>query len=240
MNHTTRRHERVPERADAIRSRRQDNSPQPLATTRGGSRRGRLAFTLALAVVVAGLAFLRLAPGASPSEILVHPTVGALPGLGLGNLPIPSIGAATPAEDESGELREPVSPFDTDVPAIARLDADLLLAVQSAARDAAADGVPMHVTSGWRSSAYQQRLLDEAIDEYGSLQEALRYVATPEVSAHVTGDAVDIGPTEADDWLQRHGARYGLCQVYANEIWHFELRTTPGGRCPRMVADASQ
>lgn len=96
----------------------------------------------------------------------------------------------------------------------------------------------MVITSGWRSRAHQ-RLFAEAVSRYGGEQEALRYVSTPDTSAHVTGDAVDIGPTDADDWLSRHGADYGLCQVFANEIWHFELATTPGGSCPDMLPDSS-
>ena len=28
-------------------------------------------------------------------------------------------------------------------------------------------------------------------------------------------------PTDADDWLIQHGSDYGLCQTYANEMWHF-------------------
>jgi zinc D-Ala-D-Ala carboxypeptidase len=131
------------------------------------------------------------------------------------------------------------SPFDTSRPTIHHLDPDLLEAVQAAARDAQDDGVPMAVTSGWRSRAHQQRLLDEAVRKYGSEEEALRYVSTPDRSAHVTGDAVDIGPTEADDWLSRHGTDYGLCQVFANEAWHFELATSPGGECPSMYPDSS-
>jgi LAS superfamily LD-carboxypeptidase LdcB len=95
------------------------------------------------------------------------------------------------------------------------------------------------VTSGRRSAAYQQELLDEAVRRYGSLGEALRYVASPDTSSHVTGDAVDLGPTQADDWLIRHGADYGLCQTYANEMWHFELATAPGGTCPAPRPDAA-
>ena len=63
-------------------------------------------------------------------------------------------------------------------------------------------------------------------------------MATPETSSHVSGDAVDIGPSAARSWLSAHGAGYGLCQVYRNEPWHYELR--PGSSdfgCPRMYAD---
>ena len=64
-------------------------------------------------------------------------------------------------------------------------------------------------------------------------------MSTPELSRHVTGDAVDIGYTDADSWLSQHGARYGLCQIYANEMWHFELATDPGGVCPEQKLDAA-
>lgn len=119
------------------------------------------------------------------------------------------------------------------------LDPDLRDAVRAARRDAAAEGVTMRITSGWRSRAHQQRLFDEAVETYGSVEEARRYVATPDSSAHVTGDAVDIGPTNASVWLGEHGSAYGLCQVFANEIWHFELATDPGGECPEMLPDGS-
>ena len=54
--------------------------------------------------------------------------------------------------------------------------------------------------------------------------EAARWVATPATSAHVSGDAVDIGHADAAAWLSKHGAEYGLCQIYRNEPWHYELR----------------
>ena len=54
----------------------------------------------------------------------------------------------------------------------------------------------------------------------------------------MSGDAVDIGPFEATTWLSEHGARYGLCQIYRNESWHFELRPDAvDSGCPRMYAD---
>lgn len=132
-----------------------------------------------------------------------------------------------------------ISLYDDGHAAIRGLDPDLLTAVRNAAADARRAGVELTVTSGWRSREHQQRLLDEAVREYGSLDEARRFVNTPDKSAHVTGKAIDIGPTAAADWLIRHGADYGLCQAYANEMWHFELLTTPGGRCPAPLSDAT-
>src|SRR6185436_13911964 len=94
------------------------------------------------------------------------------------------------------------------------------------------------VNSGWRSAAYEDQLRREAVAKYGSEQEAARWVATGTTSPHVRGEAVDVGPPAADDWLAQHGAAYGLCQIYANEAWHYELRAhaaTDG--CPQMYAD---
>ena len=133
----------------------------------------------------------------------------------------------------------PSGPLDISRPTVDNLDPDLLGAFQAAARDAMHDGVRIVVTSGWRSPAHQQRLFAEAVIKYGSEEEATRWVSTAETSAHVTGDAVDIGPTAAADWLSQHGADYGLCQVFANETWHYELATTPGGQCPEMLPDSS-
>ena len=33
-----------------------------------------------------------------------------------------------------------------------------------------------------------------------------------------------VGPSSAAAWLSVHGAPYGLCQIYRNEPWHYELR----------------
>jgi D-alanyl-D-alanine carboxypeptidase len=127
---------------------------------------------------------------------------------------------------------------DDERPTITGLDPALAAAVRRATADAAEDGIELRITSGRRSRAYQQRLLDDAIDSYGEA-EARRRVATPDRSRHVTGDAVDVGPTDAAYWLAEHGPAYGLCQVYANEIWHYELLATPGGECPPMRPDSS-
>jgi zinc D-Ala-D-Ala carboxypeptidase len=97
----------------------------------------------------------------------------------------------------------------------------------------------MTITSGWRSPEFQQRLLDRAIQTYGSYAVARRYVQTPAASKHVTGQAVDVGGQGADQWLIANGSRFGLCQIYANELWHFELATDAAGGCPALLPNAA-
>lgn len=132
-----------------------------------------------------------------------------------------------------------LTPFDVQNPAINRLDPRLLTAIQNAATAAAAEGITMTVTSGWRSAQFQQSLLDDAVQTYGSLAAAREYVQTPAASRHVTGEAVDIGGVGADQWLIANGPRFGLCQIYANELWHFELVADPGGHCPPLLPNAA-
>jgi zinc D-Ala-D-Ala carboxypeptidase len=146
-------------------------------------------------------------------------------------------GALTEAD---GALPDGVTVFDDEHPGVANLDPDLLQALREAAADAADDGIEFQVNSGWRSPEYQEQLFREAVSEYGSEEEAARWVATANTSAHVSGDAVDIGPFDAAAWLFEHGAHYGLCQVYRNEPWHYELRPEATSRgCPRMYADST-
>lgn len=144
-------------------------------------------------------------------------------------------------DEADGVLPAGVTVFDDTYPAVTNLESDLLLALRQAAADAANDGVEFYINSGWRSPEYQDQLLNEAVFTYGSDDEAARWVATAETSPHVSGDAVDIGYDAAAAWLSMHGAEYGLCQIYVNEPWHFELRPDAiDGGCPRMYADPTE
>lgn len=154
---------------------------------------------------------------------------------------MPRVAGAPRLLGDSGNVPDNVSVSDTKLPAVVRLDPALLSALRRAATDAKADGVRFVVNSGWRSAEYQARLLREAVKEYGSEAEAARWVATPQTSPHVSGDAVDLGPVKATTWLAEHGARYGLCRVYVNEPWHFELRPdAPERGCPPRYADPTE
>jgi zinc D-Ala-D-Ala carboxypeptidase len=143
--------------------------------------------------------------------------------------------------EADGVVPDGVTVFDDEIPAVANLDPALLGALRQAATDAADDGVEFYVDSGWRSPEYQEQLLHEAVSKYGSEEEAARWVASADTSAHVSGDAVDIGHSDATAWLSEHGAAYGLCQIYRNEPWHYELRPEAIDHgCPPMYADPTQ
>lgn len=203
--------------------------PAPAPTSRPRRRPTVLVLAagalLATAVLVTGMPSSPLDAGhaqASPVSV---------PGSGTANLPAVSVTTGPTVR----------TAFDARTPEILNLDGELRDALRSAAVDAAADGVIVVLNSGWRSAERQEELFRQAVDDHGSLREAARWVATPETSPHVSGDAVDLGGAGVTAWFARHGAGYGLCQTYRNEPWHWELRpeaVTEG--CPPMYADPSQ
>ncbi len=156
-----------------------------------------------------------------------------------GELPRPPRASQQGALDiADGEVPNGVTVFDDQFPAVAELDPALLSALRGAARSAARDGIEVYVDSGWRSRSYQEQLFRDAVAKYGSAQRAARWVAAPGTSAHEAGKAVDLGPSGATAWLSEHGAAYGLCQIYRNEPWHYELRSDAEAHgCPAMYAD---
>jgi hypothetical protein len=178
--------------------------------------------------VVTAAAAVAFALAAGAPQAAAEPQVG----------PVDNTAAIDPGD---GSLPDgaALTPFDVQDPAIGRLDPRLLTAIQNAATAAAADGVTMTITSGWRTPQFQQQLLDNAVATYGSLAAARQYVQTPEASKHVIGQAVDVGGAGADRWLIANGSRFGLCQIYANELWHFELATDALGNCPPLLPNAA-
>jgi hypothetical protein len=154
-----------------------------------------------------------------------------VPGEPPGRLQSRTLGAA------DGEVADGTTVL-ADVPAVTKLDSALRAALRLAADDASAMGVELGVNSGWRSYAYQEQLFEQAVAEHGSAASAERWVARPGTSVHEAGDAVDIGPSSATTWLARHGASFGLCQVYDNEPWHYELHLEAvDNGCPTTYAD---
>ena len=198
---------------------------EPARTTTRRIPRTRLAGLLVvIAAVGAVLGYQSLASstGASPTDVLRSGHRGAL-------------------GEAGGAVPEGATVFDDEIPGVANLDPALLAALRQAATGAADDGVEFVVDSGWRSPEYQEQLLRDAVARYGSEAEAARWVAAPDRSAHVSGGAVDIRPSNATAWLSEHGAAYGLCPIYGNEPWHYELRPEAIDHgCPPMYADPTQ
>jgi hypothetical protein len=207
---------------------------KPARTTTRRTRRVRVAGLLVVSAALIGvLGYQWLAPSSSSatSSIAAEPR---------GHRPHDSLhgdrhGGLSEAD---GVVPDGVTVFDDEFPAVANLDPALLGALRQAATDAAGDEVEFYVNSGWRSPEYQEQLLREAVSKYGSEEEAARWVATADTSVHVSGDAVDIGHSDATVWLSGHGAEYGLCQTYSNEPWHYELRPEAIDHgCPPKYAD---
>lgn len=215
-----------------------------------------------LIVVAGSAAGLGLAPRVSSTPMtaprVLSPAVTAAPP--VSSPATTALPGAVPGGDQRGELAAPsgalpggrgvafgaadgVLPtgttiLDDDLSGVAKLDPALLDAVVRASTDAQQVGIHIYVDSGWRSRTYQERLFRQAVSTYGSAAKAARWVAAPGTSAHESGDAVDLGSSDADAWLASHGAEYDLCQIYRNEPWHYELRPGAVDRgCPRMYAD---
>ncbi|MFC9963059.1 M15 family metallopeptidase [Nocardia ignorata] len=119
------------------------------------------------------------------------------------------------------------------------LDPPLALAYTLAEQQAHAEGVPLSVTSGYRTPEQQEALWQDGLATHGTPEEARRWVLPPAESTHVSGHAVDVGPQIGAQWLEANGNRWGLCRTFDNEWWHFELVTVPGAPCPPTVPDAS-
>jgi hypothetical protein len=212
---------------------------KPARTTRRRIRIRRIRAGGLLVVFVAIAAALGYQSLASSSSTAAMPDAPRGEHRGLrsehGALPGEPLGALGEAD---GAIPDGATVFDDEIPGVANLDPAFLGALRQAATDAASDGVELFVDSGWRSPEYQEQLLRQAVSKYGSEEEAARWVATPDTSAHVSGDAVDVGPLDATAWLSEHGAAYGLCQTYGNEPWHYELRPDAiDDGCPPMYAD---
>jgi hypothetical protein len=115
----------------------------------------------------------------------------------------------------------------------------LVSALDRARADAAEHGQAIPLASGYRTAEEQLSMLEDAIEKYGSLEEAEHWVFTPERSMHVRGLAIDIGEGPSADWLKINGHRYGLCQTLSWEWWHFEWRESweRSQSCPYPVDD---
>jgi hypothetical protein len=114
-----------------------------------------------------------------------------------------------------GAVPDGTTVFDDEIPGVANLDPGLLGALRRAAADAADDGVEFVVDSGWRSPAYQERLLRAAISKYGSEAQAARWVAAPNTSAHVSGLATQRAACASEPYFETASRR--RCSWYSGD-----------------------
>lgn len=124
--------------------------------------------------------------------------------------------ASTPKPSPANDINAPVT-------GTTNLEPEMTAAWNRAEQAARADGVHVEIYAGWRSAEWQQVLFDRAVKKYGSKEAASRWVLPPDKSSHVKGIAVDVRPQAGAQWLERHGGDFGLCRMYDNEWWHFEL-----------------
>ncbi|UGS25549.1 M15 family metallopeptidase [Microbacterium resistens] len=226
-----------------------EHRPPAAVVRRGPSRAVRQRRALAVVVGVAAiaaagvLAVTAVQQAGSANALVQGPTAGtgsAGTGPAAAEADGQADGGMPDASDGYIADGETISLYD-GAPAVSGLDPALREALLAAAAAASDDGVELRVASGWRSPRYQSWLLERAVQQYGSAEEAGRWVGTPETSLHVKGQAVDIGPFDSSDWLDRKGDAFGLCRTYENETWHFELFPEAVDQgCPQMYADAAE
>jgi D-alanyl-D-alanine dipeptidase len=117
----------------------------------------------------------------------------------------------------------------------------LLARFEAALFAAKLEGVNLYITSGFRSLTRQEKLFKDAVNKYGSESEAAKWVLPAPYSHHPQGLALDVnypGDPVGASWLEKNGASFGLCRVYANEWWHFEGVIAPGLTCPPLARNA--
>lgn len=80
------------------------------------------------------------------------------------------------------------------------------------------------ITSGFRSIERQQQLWQAALEKYGSVAEARKWVAPPGNSQHNKGNAADLGygSDNARKWAHDNAGKFGLSFPLSNENWHVE------------------
>ena len=111
------------------------------------------------------------------------------------------------------------------------LDPQFASSVYQMVRDAHAAGIPLQITSAYRSPEVQARLYEAAIAKYGSPEAARKWVAPPGRSRHNSGTAVDFAVNgslirDADSpeaqWIAENAPKYGLGVPMAWEPWQVE------------------
>jgi tape measure domain-containing protein len=94
------------------------------------------------------------------------------------------------------------------------------------------------INSGFRSVERQQQLWQQALQKYGSVAEARKWVAPPGNSQHNKGNAADLGygSDAARQWAHKNASQFGLQFPLGNENWHIEDADARAG----MMADKTK
>lgn len=94
------------------------------------------------------------------------------------------------------------------------------------------------INSGFRSNERQAVLWQQALEKYGSVAEARKWVAPPGNSQHNKGMAADLGygSDAARSWAHDNASKFGLSFPLGNEPWHVEDAGARSG----MVADKTK
>ena len=139
------------------------------------------------------------------------------------------------------------------VPLPARFTGESRIHVTTATRDAFAAmasaaleaGVQLEVNSGFRSYRYQRQLVEERLARGLSFEDAVRWVAPPGYSEHITGQAIDFVPTSrsfartaAYQWLRENAHAFCFSESYPEkgpggfswEPWHWRYEECATGR----------
>jgi hypothetical protein len=99
---------------------------------------------------------------------------------------------------------------------------DVAAAFDRMAAAAAADGIRLLITNGFRSDAEQAVLFARHPDP--------KWVAPPGKSLHRYGTELDLGPAAAYGWLAANAPRFHVAKRYEWEDWHFGSSTHPALR----------
>ena len=127
----------------------------------------------------------------------------------------------------------------TSIPGVAKLDPALLDALRRAATDAAA----RRASRSTSTAAGVRRTYQEQLLRAGGHEVRLGRGGCP-MGGHPRHVRARVGERGRPRAVQprrlavEHGATYGLCQIYRNEPWHYELRPEAVDHgCPPMYAD---
>ena len=125
-----------------------------------------------------------------------------------------------------------------------RLDPQFATGVYGLTQAAHAAGIPLQITSAYRSPELQAQLYASAVERYGSPQAARRWVAPPGRSQHNYGTAVDFAlngslirdaDSPAAQFIRNNAEQYGLSVPMDWEPWQVESIGSRDGSRPQAT-----